>query len=364
MNLQGQKFGQLLVLNPSEIQDTNYYKWDCVCDCGNHCTKETRYLTRKGKPEIKHCGCKPFVNNGPTTDLTGKVFERLTVISFDRKEGYKKYWNTVCSCGADYKVREDALLSSTRPTRSCGCLQKEVVTTAEGKYSREQNGGMTPQQITKVNRINKEIKFNIANKTFGELYVLDTDGHNTSTKMWNCLCNCGEKRTLMYSVLTRTTNPTRSCGCLQIRSASTHGLTNTQEFRTWTGIKERCLNPNSDSYLHYGGRGIIVCQRWLSSFENFLADMGNKPTITSTIERVDVNGNYEPSNCIWLEGNLQQRNQRNTVLDENIVKEIRSLKAEGLNVPTIFRQLIIKYPAITKSSINNCFYNKTWQDIN
>ena len=50
MNLQGQKFGQLLVLNASEIQDTNYYKWDCICDCGNHCTKETRYLTRKGKP--------------------------------------------------------------------------------------------------------------------------------------------------------------------------------------------------------------------------------------------------------------------------------------------------------------------------
>jgi uncharacterized protein (DUF1330 family) len=361
MNLQGQKFGQLLVLNPSEIQDTNYYKWDCLCDCGNHCTKETRYLTRKGKPEIKHCGCKPFVNNGPTTDLTGKVFERLTVMSFDRKEGNKKYWNTICSCGTNYKVREDALLSSTRPTRSCGCLQKEIVTTAQGKYSKENNSGLTQRQIILGNKIRSDIKYNLVGKVFGKLIMLPTDGVNNSTKLWDCLCSCGNNHQVKAVNLLRTTNPTKSCGCSRIQAA--HRLTNTPEFRTWTGIKERCLNSNNENYKHYGERGIVVCQHWLESFENFIEDMGNKPTTTSTIERVNVNGNYEPSNCIWLEGNLQQRNQTNTILNKDKVKEIKSLKLQGLNVPTIFRQLIIKYPNITKASINNVFYGLTWKDI-
>lgn len=362
MSIHGQRFGQLLVLNLSEIQDTNYYKWDCICDCGNSCVKETKYLTRKGHPDIKHCGCKPYLQTTSNRDLINEKFNKLTITSYKEKKNNRHYWNYICDCGVEGVVGEDALLSKTRPTNSCGCLQLEKVT-KHARYTKENNDGLTQRQIVLGNKIRSDIKFNLSEQVFGELTVLTTEGVNNSTKLWDCICSCGNSHQVKAVNLLRTARPTKSCGCLQRITASTHGLTNTPEFKTWTGIKERCLNPNSSSYDHYGERGITICERWLESFENFLEDIGNKPTTTSTIERVNVNGNYEPDNCIWLENNLQQRNQTNTILDETKVKEIRLLKAEGLNVPTIFRQLIIKYPTITKASINNVFYGLTWKDI-
>ena len=91
-----------------------------------------------------------------------------------------------------------------------------------------------------------------------------------------------------------------------------HGLTNTPEYRVWTDMRTRCNNKNATSYDGYGGRGIKCCQRW-DSFTNFLSDMGKKPSPIHTIERIDVNGGYEPMNCKWATKEAQAANKRNTI---------------------------------------------------
>lgn len=82
------------------------------------------------------------------------------------------------------------------------------------------------------------------------------------------------------------------------------------EYNVWSGMKQRCYNPNSAQYLDYGGRGITVCDRWINSFENFLSDMGKKPSYDLSIERVDNDKGYSPDNCIWADRTTQNRNRR------------------------------------------------------
>jgi hypothetical protein len=91
----------------------------------------------------------------------------------------------------------------------------------------------------------------------------------------------------------------------------THQMTGTPTYWSWVAMRVRCNYPKSERYPNYGGRGIRVCERW-SKFENFLADMGQRPN-GKTIERRDGNGNYEPSNCVWASTDEQNRNKRSTV---------------------------------------------------
>src|SRR5205085_3050276 len=115
----------------------------------------------------------------------------------------------------------------------------------------------------------------------------------------------------------------RKYGDPNISKVETHRMTKTAEYLCWVNIKRRCYNPNNCSYKHYGGRGISCCDRWLHSFENFLADMGKKPTPQHQIDRINVNGNYEPSNCRWVLCAINCRNRRNTRLSKGIVNDIR-----------------------------------------
>jgi hypothetical protein len=138
---------------------------------------------------------------------------------------------------------------------------------------------------------------------------------------WQCLCKCG------ISVCVRQANllngHTQSCGCYRtertIETLVRHGeskrigMPSSPEWRAWVAMRSRCTKPSSRYYKHYGGRGIIVCERW-QSFENFLADMGRKPSVSHSIERCDVNGNYAPDNCVWATVEVQAQNKRNSVL--------------------------------------------------
>lgn len=91
----------------------------------------------------------------------------------------------------------------------------------------------------------------------------------------------------------------------------THGNWRTPEYRSWEGMKQRCLNKNAKGYKNYGGRGIKVCGRWME-FKNFLEDMGKKPKGKHSIDRINNEGNYEPLNCRWATDIEQASNQRRT----------------------------------------------------
>jgi len=126
---------------------------------------------------------------------------------------------------------------------------------------------------------------------------------------WLCLCGCGERKVVDGSSLR--SGRSKSCGCFR-REAKTHGQCYTKIYFVWSGMRARCRNPKAQDYKNYGGRGIRVCERW-EKFENFLADMGEAPSGT-TLDRVDVNGDYEKSNCRWATRRVQARNQRRTVM--------------------------------------------------
>jgi hypothetical protein len=161
----------------------------------------------------------------------------------------------------------------------------------------------------------------LVGKTFGKLLVLEFVGRPTrgtsGDSLWRCRCECGEESVARGCNLK--TGKSRSCGCAiapaLLKSNITHGMYNAPERRVWTGIKTRCFNQNEKNWKYYGGRGITVCARWLgeNGFSNFLSDVGPRPSSKHSIEREDVNGNYEPGNCVWATKKEQMLNRQNTL---------------------------------------------------
>ena len=233
-------------------------------------------------------------------DLTGKKFGRLTVIgmadSIKRPNGKRMgVCLCVCDCGNKLEVPSCALKSGN--TKSCGCLKKEKI---------RAHTDLIGMKFGKLRVIKySHSKYNKKTQNYKYYYV--------------CKCDCGS--TVIKQSTYLKYRKDQSCGCNRLnkirlfnkKNKVKHGMRNTRIYRIWQAMKGRCKYPGVHGYENYGGRGIKVCEEWATSFENFLSwSYSHGYDNTLSIDRIDVNGNYEPNNCRWVNNETQCNNKRNT----------------------------------------------------
>lgn len=180
--------------------------------------------------------------------------------------------------------------------------------------------------------------------TINGVEVMSMIGSSKGKMVWNCKCKCGATfHAVGTSLRTGKTKSCRICTKAKTASAATkHGFTGTREYNSYNAMMSRCYKISDKRFDRYGGRGIKVCDRWRDSFSNFIADMGIQPSRKHSIERIDRNGDYEPSNCVWAT-TIEQANNRsnNTLIDINgCTKTITQWSREsGINRTVILRRM-------------------------
>lgn len=236
-------------------------------------------------------------------DISGQKFNMLTAIEFVEMAGRKgSIWKFKCDCGNIVERPATSVMNGN--TKSCGCL-KHI----------------------------SQIKNDLTGRRFGKLLVLERaenilkpDGKPII--QYRCLCDCGNEKIVRYSALVN--NQTVSCGCYHNEKLGdirrTHGFSHKERlYNLWLNMKDRCYNKNNNHYSSYGGRGIKVCDEWKDdylTFRDWCISNGYREEIRKsgrnnlTIDRIDVNGNYEPSNCRFLTNRENCLNKRNTLTDE------------------------------------------------
>ncbi len=199
--------------------------------------------------------------------------------------------------------------------------------------------------------MNNRIK-NLEGKIFGRLTVvkLDEERMNLQTgkkrTYWLCKCNCGNPNLISICSDRLKDGGTESCGCLHkemlIKRNTKHNLSfdinhkNIRLHQIWRKMKQRCLNPNNPAYKNYGGRGISICNEWLNDFLKFYNwAISNDYNDNLTIERIDNNKNYEPTNCKWATTKEQANNRRSNILI--------NYKNEILTLTQLCEKINIKY---------------------
>ena len=167
--------------------------------------------------------------------------------------------------------------------------------------------------------MSKSFKVDLTAQRFGRLTVLEFVPTDKYGSFWKCLCDCGNRIIVRGMCLKR--GDTLSCGCLRkettAKTHSVHGLRRTRLYNIWTLMKNRCYNPNACNYNRYGSRGIKICDEWINDFKAFYDwSISHGYSDNLSIDRIDNNGNYEPSNCRWVDNKTQCRNIRRNVLVE------------------------------------------------
>lgn len=224
---------------------------------------------------------------GAIINILNKEYGNWVVISYSHKKNDTHYWILKCDCGTTRIMSKHTL--NRGKLKRCDC------------------------ETFSSNK-------NIIGNVYGKLTVLSRCLNNPKKGYdFNCICACGNTAVVfVYNLLNGVTT---SCGCyrkeLLSASVTTHGnarlFKKTSEYNCWIAMRQRCRDLNFEGYKYYGARGIKVCERW-NSFEFFLSDMGLKPTPKHSIERDNVDGDYELSNCRWATTTEQSRNKRNNVI--------------------------------------------------
>lgn len=208
---------------------------------------------------------------------------------------------------------------------------------------------------------------NLSGKKFALLTVIDLHPKRAKNRdaRWNCKCECGGTKTVSVSDLK--SGKVKSCGCIYHKGTPTHGLTGSPTYKAWREMKTRCLNSNRDSWKYY--KNISIYQPWIDSFEAFLSDMGEKPSSDYSLDRIDTNGNYEPSNCRWATNVIQGRNQNISTLNTT---GIRGVNFDSINKKWISRITVNKIRKTLYSGhdlfeaccLRKSAENKYWKESN
>lgn len=280
IDLTGKTFGSWYVLERASTEKG--VKWLCKCKCGNLRNIRTFDLIYE---KTRNCGC------GRAKDLEGKRFGKWLVLK--RAENNKKEvrWLCQCDCGT-IKTVSSASLKKGKST-NCGC-EKFV---------------------------------DLSKMRFGRLVVIERaepviSSKGEATQMWHCACDCGNEVNVRHSCLQ--SGKTTSCGCYHKEILGklnrTHGLAHKSHlYSVWKNIKDRCYREKCKSYHNYGGRGIAMCDEWRNDYKAFYDwSMANGYKEEQTpggvnilsIDRIDNDGNYEPSNCRWVTADVQAKNKR------------------------------------------------------
>lgn len=183
-------------------------------------------------------------------------------------------------------------------------------------------------------------------KRYGKLLVVGRDTNRKPVGHWKCICDCGET-TSVYGTSLRN-GGTTSCSCVRNATHVTHGRSNSSVYNIFKGMTQRCLNENNPRYKRYGGRGIKICDRWHpatpNAFDNFLEDMGERPTSKHSIDRINNDGNYEPENCQWATLEEQGSNKstnRNLTLVGRTQTLSRWAREKGIKPSVVDKRLRI-----------------------
>ena len=193
----------------------------------------------------------------------------------------------------------------------------------------------------------------IKGKRFGKLIAIERVKNVGKKVSWKCLCDCGKETIVLTTNLT--TNRIKSCGCLKnqklIERSTKHNQRHTKLYEVWKTMKQRCFNPNHKSFHNYGGRGIIVCDEWKDNYQAFYEwSMNNGYKEGLSIDRINNDGNYEPSNCRWADRFTQNNNTRQNkpVVIDGVSKTIHQWARE-YNIPV--------------EIVRNRLYNKHWDIV-